>query len=168
VSDGEAVLRWYLVLTAIAVALLPAVAWLSAGLGGLRYGLVRPLSLVMLTAFVWWPAAAVGLPFTRAVLAAVLVLAGVVGWGVWLRRGVAELAWRGVAAFELLWLGAFLLYAWFRGYQPDISFTGKPMEIALLSSIVRSADVPAPDPWLAGEAINYYYFGYQMVATVVK
>src|SRR4029079_8523684 len=47
-------------------------------------------------------------------------------------------------------------------------YTEKPMEIALLSSISRSTAVPAPDPWLAGMSINYYYFGYQSVATLVK
>ena len=74
-SELEAIVRWYLTLTVVAAALLPFVAWLGSRLGPARYGLLRPLSLVALTAIVWWPAAVVNLPFTRWTLVAALVLA---------------------------------------------------------------------------------------------
>jgi YYY domain-containing protein len=152
----------------MAAALLPAVAWVAAPLGSARYGLARPLALVAVTAVVWWPAVVVGLPFARWSVVAALVACGAVGWALWWRRGLRGLDLRAIGAFELVWLAAFALYLWFRGFTPDIINTEKPMEIALLSSITRSTDVPAPDPWLAGEPINYYYFGYQMVASVIK
>ncbi|MDQ3548242.1 MAG: DUF2298 domain-containing protein, partial [Chloroflexota bacterium] len=167
-SDLEAIVRWYVVLTLIGAALLPFVAWLGARLGPARYGLLRPVSLVALTALVWWPAAVVDLPFSRPTLIAALVLIAGVGWVLWARRGIDSAEWRALLAFEVLWLAMFLLYAWFRGYQPDIINTEKPMEIALLSSVSRSPEVPAPDPWFAGSAINYYYFGYQTFASVIK
>ena len=167
-SDLEAVVRWYVVLTLIGAALLPFVAWLGARLGPARYGLLRPLSLVALTALVWWPAAVVDLPFSRWTLVTTLAIVAGVGWVLWARRGIGIAEWRSLLAFEALWLAMFLLYAWFRGFQPDIINTEKPMEIALLSSVSRSSEVPAPDPWFAGSAINYYYFGYQTFASVIK
>lgn len=167
-SDLEALVRWYGILTLIAVALLPFVAWLGARLGPARYGLLRPVSLVGLTAVVWWPAVVVGLPFSRWTLLVALVVLGGTGWAIWLRGGIEFAGWRALLAFEALWLATFLVYAWFRSYQPDIINTEKPMEIALLSSVSRSSNVPAPDPWFAGSAINYYYFGYQTFATVIK
>lgn len=167
-SELEAIVRWYLVLTVTAAALLPFVAWLGGRLGPARYGLLRPLSLVALTAIVWWPAAVVDLPFTRLTLGAALVLVAAAGWGLWARRGITFGEWRALLAFEALWLATFLLYTWFRGFQPDIINTEKPMEIALLTSVSRSSEVPAPDPWFAGSAINYYYFGFQTFASAIK
>ncbi len=164
-TDIEALVRWYLALTVVSVALLPVVAWVGTGLGASRFGLVRPLGITLLTAFVWWPAGMIGLPFTRLTLILALVLTGILSWLVWWRRGMSGMSFRAIVAFEALWLALFLIYAWFRGFNPDIAYTEKPMEIALLSSISRSAEVPASDPWLASSAINYYYFGYQTMET---
>ena len=167
-TDPAAILRWYAALTVVSAGLLPVTAWLGAGLGGARFGLTRPLALALLTGVVWWPAVAVSLPFTRTTLALTLALIGIAAWALWLRHGLPGLDWRALGAFEGLWLLTFLAYAWFRGFHPDIAYTEKPMEIALLNSIARSSAAPAPDPWLAGSTINYYYFGYQMIASLVK
>lgn len=167
-SDLDAILRWYAVLTLISVGLAPPIVWLGRGPGPLAYGIVRPVALVVLTWLVWWPAALFGLPFSRPVLAVALLLAAVGGWYLWYRAGFSGLNRRAWLGFELLWVVAFLGYAWFRSYNPDIINTEKPMEIALLSSVSRSTEVPAPDPWFAGSAINYYYLGYQSMATIIK
>jgi YYY domain-containing protein len=167
-SDAEALLRWYASMTAIAFLLAPAVAWLGASLGPVRFALLRPVGLAVGAGLIWWPALALGLPFTRLTIALVLCVVGCVGWILWRRRGFAGLDLLAIVAFDGLWLATFAGYALLRSFNPDIANTEKTMEIALLSAISRSTDVPAPDPWLAGEAINYYYFGYQMFATVVK
>jgi len=168
VSDLDALLRWYLVLTLVSIGLAPAIVWLGRGLGSLVYGLVRPLGLVMLTWLVWWPAAMLAVPFSRPILVFALLIAAVASWCLWFRSGLSGLKVHDWLAFELLWIVAFLGYAWFRSFNPDIINTEKPMEIALLSSVSRSGEVPAPDPWFAGSAINYYYFGFQSLATIVK
>ena len=167
-SDLEAIVRWYLALTLVSAALLPFVAWSGAGLGSARFGLVRPLGITTLTAIVWWMAGLLRLPFTGVTLAIATIVFGAAGWVLWWRRGSPRFSLRSIAAFEALWLLLFLAYAWFRGFNPDIANTEKPMEIALLSSISRSSEVPAPDPWLAGSTINYYYFGFQIVASIVR
>lgn len=168
--DPEALIRWYLALTLLAAACLPLLHWLARGIGNAVFGVVRPLSLVLVTAIVWWPAALLGLPFTTLTLSIAIVLLGGAAWARWWRPTVADLcaSWRVVLAFELAWLLLFGLYAVFRMYQPDILNTEKPMEIALLSSVSRSSEVPAPDPWFAGSSINYYYFGYQSLSTLVR
>lgn len=166
-GDLEAIARWLVALTLVSAALAPAVWWLADGLEDAGYGLTRALAPFLAIALLWWPAALLGVPFTRLMLLAVVLIAGAAGWTLWLRAG-RSFRWRPVVAFELIWLVLFGGYALFRSYHPDIANTEKPMEIALLSSISRSADVPAPDPWFAGETINYYYFGYQVVAGLVK
>lgn len=147
-SDGEAILRWYVTLTACALAAAPLCWWLGLGLGTARHALVRALAPVVVAGLVWWPAALTGQPLvTRWWLAAAALVVGFAGWAVVLRKR-RELVprWKALIAFELVWLAAFLSYLWFRSYYPDIANTEKPMEIALLSSVTRSAEAPAPDP----------------------
>lgn len=167
-SDIAAILRWYAVLSVIAAGLLPLITWLGAGLGPLRVGIVRPLSLVILTAVVWWPAAMIGLPFSTPTVVAGIAILATASWVGWWRAGRPSLDLRWLVLSELTWLALFVAYVWFRGFNADIAYTEKPMEIALLTSISRSTSVPAPDAWLAGYAINYYYFGYQMISSVVR
>lgn len=163
----EAGLRWWLALTVVAVALAPLSWWLTAGLGSFRHALIRPVGLVLGTFALWWPAALLPIPFQRATVIGAIIVAGAAGWTLlWLRGRDLLSGYRALLAFEIAWLVAFGTYLWFRSTNPDIANTEKPMEIALLASIVRSGDVPAPDPWFAGEPINYYYFGYQTVATL--
>ena len=42
------------------------------------------------------------------------------------------------------------------------------MEFAFLNGILRSDRFPPLDPWLSGYAISYYYFGYVMLAVLVR
>ncbi len=169
VSDFEALLRWYLTLSAVSFAFAPAVWWVGKGLGAGRQGLVRPLGLVIAAFVVWWPAAVFGMPFSRFPIVLIIVITGL---GCWIaqirftRFPSSELKY--FLFFELFWLALFGGYVWFRIHNPDIANTEKPMEIALLNSIVRNDAVPAPDPWFAGSTINYYYFGFQQFATIVK
>lgn len=167
-SSPEAALRWWLALTVVAAAMAPLTWWMAAGLGRFRHSLLRPVGLVLATFLVWWPAALSPLPFNRLTVVIALALGGAAGWIVMLRRGRSLLGdLRTLLLFEAVWVLAFGGYLWFRSANPDIANTEKPMEIALLSSVARSSDVPAPDPWFAGEPINYYYFGYQSIATLV-
>lgn len=64
----------------------------------------------------------------------------------------------------LLLLGLFALGAGLRWLNPEIGGTEKPMDFALLNAAARAASFPPPDPWFAGETINYYYLGYSMAA----
>ncbi len=170
-SVAEAVLRWWLAYSLITVALAPVVWWMAAGLGPYRHALLRPVGLALATFVVWWPAALLGVPFNTTTVSVAALVVGVVAWAAHVRQhgdgSPALVEWRAIVLFEGLWLFGILGYVVFRVANPDIAFTEKPMEIALLNSVVISSDVPAPDPWFAGSPINYYYFGYQSVATLV-
>ncbi|MDP9375354.1 MAG: DUF2298 domain-containing protein, partial [Chloroflexota bacterium] len=77
-------------------------------------------------------------------------------------------SWRYVLATEALFIGAFLGYAWLRGFSPEILGTEKPMEIGFLSAATRQDTMPPADPWLSGHGINYYYLGYAILAALAK
>ncbi len=73
---------------------------------------------------------------------------------------------------ELLFWGVFAALVLVRYLNPDLLHptTGgeKPMELAILNSLLRAPFFPPEDPWLAGHALNYYYFGFVPVALLVR
>ena len=76
---------------------------------------------------------------------------------------------------ELFYLFIFLSYALYRMYQPDIIGTEKFMDFAFMNSISLADKMPPYDPWMygvdaAGKALNisYYYFGYVIMAIMMK
>ncbi|HPC07013.1 MAG TPA: DUF2298 domain-containing protein, partial [Anaerolineaceae bacterium] len=71
-------------------------------------------------------------------------------------------------AAEVVFLAAFGLWAFIRALNPEIIGTEKPMELAFINAILRSPAYPPADPWLSGYSISYYYFGYVMVAMLIK
>ncbi len=80
-----------------------------------------------------------------------------------------------VLVAELFYLFVFLIYALFRMYQPDIIGTEKFMDFAFMNSIARAETMPPYDPWMYGVNdsgsplyISYYYFGYVMMAIMMK
>jgi YYY domain-containing protein len=69
---------------------------------------------------------------------------------------------------EALLLISLLFMTIMRGANPEIIGTEKPMELAFINGILRSPSFPPNDPWLAGYSISYYYFGYLIIAAVIK
>jgi uncharacterized membrane protein len=71
---------------------------------------------------------------------------------------------------ELFYLLVFLVYAYFRMYQPDIIGTEKFMDFAFMNSITKADSMPPFDPWMWGKGlyISYYYFGYVIMAIMFK
>ena len=83
----------------------------------------------------------------------------------WLRQ-----EWRYALTVELLFGIAFVGWAIFKAYNPNIETAGgeKWMEIAFINGALRSDYFPPQDPWLSGFAISYYYFGYVLMAMVTQ
>jgi uncharacterized membrane protein len=87
---------------------------------------------------------------------AVLVGAGATAW--WHQRhrivAIASQARASWATSELVFLSVFGLALWLRSANPDLweAYLGgeKPMELAYITAIGRSGELPAPDPWFAG------------------
>jgi len=69
---------------------------------------------------------------------------------------------------EVLLIISVLFMVMMRGANPEIIGTEKPMELTFINGILRSPSFPPNDPWLAGYSISYYYFGYLIIAAVIK
>jgi YYY domain-containing protein len=73
-----------------------------------------------------------------------------------------------VAAIEGLFLVAFAGWTLVRAHDPSADHTEQPMDLLFLSAISTSPTFPPRDPWLAGYAVSYYYFGYWLVGLLAR
>ena len=69
---------------------------------------------------------------------------------------------------EALFMALLIFWTYLRAIKPDIEGLEKFMDFGFLNSIMRSDWLPAPDMWLAGMDINYYYLGHFFTAFLTK
>ncbi len=71
--------------------------------------------------------------------------------------------------FALLrFLLAFVFFAAMRGLSHDVIGLEKFMDFGFVAAAAGVERLPVPDPWFAGEPINYYYFGHYLTALLCK
>jgi len=179
-------LAWYIVLSLLGLLTFPLAQRLFPALPDRGYSVSRALGL-LLWGFIFWLAASLGL-IHNDLGGILLALAAVVALSVWALmndRGPSDSSFifrlsssvtfiksnlSLVFTIELLFLLAFAVMAYMRALNPEITTAGgeKMMELAFINATLRSESFPPHDPWLAGYAISYYYFGYVLAALIAK
>ncbi len=173
------IVTWWLVIAMIGVLALPLTTVLFQALPDRGYAFSKALGLLLM-GYGAWLLAMLGLgSFGVVLLLLVLLLVAAVGIGMLgsgstepqqhrLARlwGVVAGQWGSVLFYEVLFLVALVAMAWLRSHMPDPWGTERPMDYAFFNAIQRSGSFPPHDPWLAGYSINYYYFGYLLMAAV--
>jgi len=167
------VLVWWLAAVAVGLVATPIALWIFRNLPDRGYAFARPLGLIV-TGYLFWLGGSAGLLHnTRVAIVFVMLLVALLS-GYLVRRKMVDLRqfWaerrRTVIVTEALFLLALSVFAAYRAYNPDISGTEKPMELAFINAILRSRTFPPLDPWLSGFAISYYYFGYLIMAMLTR
>jgi YYY domain-containing protein len=175
-TTALAVPIWLVAVELLGLAAFPLCWLLLPGLADRGYGVAKVLGPVVV-AYLAWLAASIGVwQFGRGlVLASVLAL--LLAGGLAARRSWAAFSrdvrqiWRGLAAVELMFLAGLGLMLLIRALNPDLwhpSFGGeKPMDFAYLNAVIKTPTFPPYDPWFAGGYINYYYYGFVLVAVLV-
>ncbi len=166
--------RWWLAMQVIGMVALPLTVGCLRYLPLHGYPFSKTLGLLLVGYTSWLLGMLHLVPFGVTSLLLVLLLLSVVGgWSIrtdWhpllsdLRR-----RWRALLACEVLFTLALCFGVWLRWHGavgPAISGTEKPMELALLSGVLRSPTFPPNDPWFAGYTFNYYYMGYVLIAAL--
>lgn len=174
------VISWWLALQLLGLVALPLTWRMFARLPGRAYPFARPLGLLLVAYVLWIGGSFRLLPNSGGGVLVSLVI--VLALSLWLGRAALRrdaegriplIEWvranRGmVIATELLFLLVFALWAAYRAYNPDITGTEKPMEFAFINGVLGSPFFPPQDPWLSGYGISYYYFGYVMLAALIR
>jgi YYY domain-containing protein len=173
---GLGAVLWYLFIFALGLVTYPLVRAAFPGLADGGYPLARTVGL-LLWSWLAWMAGSAGLPYSKLTIAIALGLVALLGgWQAWRQR--VELKeelrtrWKYFLIVEIVFLAFFLLDLGIRLGNPDLWHPSKggerPMDFAYFNAVLKSTTFPPYDPWFAGGYLNYYYYGYVIVATPVK
>lgn len=174
-KDSQAdFLVWWMILFAFGAAAFPLAAWIFSAFTGSGYGFSKAIGILSV-AFVVWTFAYIGfLPFNNLVILLFLLTLAGISWFVPATRKAAMKALSTKSGIlhisfeESLFVIALFSWCLLKGIRPEINGEEKFMDFAFLNALVRTESLPAPDPWLAGSPINYYYFGQYIFAMITK
>lgn len=163
-AEANEVLAWLLVLWAAGWLCRPLARLAMPGQGddGVLTGLALGWTL---GGFAPWCAAALGLiDFTRHGPAAAAAALGAAFLLARPRAPAPALPLRRRLGLEGLALGLFGLGLVQRLAVPDLVGLEKFTDLAFLTAAMQATAMPFPDPWFAGEAVNYYHLGHATAA----
>ena len=169
------VLAWLVVVELIYLLSLPLALFIFRPLPDRGIILARILGLLAVCYLAWLAVSLGWVDFSRGAvylgMGVVAVLSGVVLW--FTRSEIWEFVrtrWKLLLLGEFLFLAVFIAFAGVRYFNPDLwhPYRGgeKPMELAYFTAVFRSTTLPPYDPWFAGGYLNYYYWGYFVVACI--
>jgi len=169
-------LIWYLFIFILGLVMYPIIRLAMPGLADKGYPLSRALGLVLF-GYLAWMAGSFGIPYTRWTIAIVFGLLLLTSAGLtYYQRGELQEEWNSKRKYFLLiegiFLSFFLIDLFIRLGNPDLWHPAKggerPMDFSYFNAVLKSTSFPPYDPWFAGGHINYYYYGFALVATPVK
>lgn len=174
-ADAVRWLLWLLALLLPGAAVWPLAVRLFARVEAVAAAFSLALGVLLLSLSSWTLASLHLLPYESWTVWLLLVLLAAACWGPRALRGGARRAWAasrtraGTAVLLLLFVAALGTWSYVRSLNPAIDGTEKFMDFGFMMSLSRSDHLPAADMWLAGESINYYYFGqfvYSLLGTL--
>ena len=181
-SQAASVVTWLLLLELLGLVAFPLAFVALRGLADRGYGVSKTLGILALAWLSWIGPSLEAtrgriVPYERWWIALCLgLLIGASLTVAWRRRRVMARYIREHAALlvteEAIFLLLFALFLLIRAGNPDLWHPArggeKPMDFAYLNAVIRSTTFPPYDPWHAGGFINYYYFGFVLVGTLIK
>ncbi|MCC6191961.1 MAG: glycosyltransferase family 39 protein [Anaerolineales bacterium] len=171
------VLVWYLAVLLMGWAAFPLAFVAFSGLPDRGYPLAKTFALLVTTWLVWLAASYRVLPFNRGAIALSFAALAAGSALVYHRRRAEINAFvfahrRALLVTEGLTLALFAFDLLLRWGNPDLwhpNFGGeKPMVFSFFNAVLKSESFPPYNPWLAGYALNYYYYGFVIVAMLTK
>jgi YYY domain-containing protein len=176
-SDVLAVIGWWLFMLVLGWITFPLMHLIVGGLPDRGYPLAKTAALLLLAWSAWFLGSYQVLPFTRLALVGLLLVLAAINALIARRRMEALVAfWREqrplILVTEIVTVAFFLLFVAIRWQNPDLwhPFYGgeKPMDVAYLNAVIKTTYFPPFDPWFSGGYLNYYYFGFVVVAVPIK
>lgn len=167
---------WLLAVELIGLVALPLTLVIFGRLADRGYILSKAIGLLIVAWGAWLLASARLAPFTLLTIVGVMAVLALASLLLAIRRRIDLLTfvkarWRLIVFQEVLFWLFFAVSLALRWSNPDLWHPAlggeKPMDLAYLTAIVRTPYFPSYDPWFAGGYINYYYFGFVLVAVLI-
>ena len=163
-------LRWLITVELIGLAAFPLAFYLLPRLADRGFTLSKPLG-ILLVSYLFWLLGLAHIPTVQPIAIALVLLLAALSAYIAHRnfddlRDFITREWRTIVIAEAIFLVFFISWTLFRSYDPFINHTEQPMDLALLSASINSQVGHPEDPWLRGEPISYYYFGYWMMGAL--
>ena len=170
-------LWWLLWLQIAAFAVLPWSTLLFRQLADSGYALTKAIGFLSTGLLVWICVAWDFCQFNQRLTVLCMLALACIGISLWWKHRVRlrdlisqhRFVW---LASEIIFLATFFFFLLIRYRNPDLweSYLGgeKPMELGYLTAVGRSPELPPYDPWFAGGSMNYYYFGWFLLAVPMR
>jgi len=160
---------WWLSIEVVALCALPLCLLAFSRLPDRGYTLSKAFALLVVGYAFWLLNSVHLLPNHRGgIIAAMLLVALMAAAAGWTRRDAlidwCRRNWGYMLAVEVAFFYVFAMAVWLRSLVGQISGTEQPMDLMFLNAATRAEHFPPIDPWLSGETVAYYYFGYLIVA----
>lgn len=172
-SDGQRWLLWTMTLLLIALPTLPLAAKIFKHFPKIVYPFSMALGLLLLSFSSWTLSYLHILPFQAWSLLLILIGIALASWIKAKNRQLLSEIFSdpGNLTVNIVFANLFVLalaaWTYVRGLMPHVDGLEKFMDYGFMMTMMRSDWLPAKDMWLAGESINYYYFG-QFVYTALS
>ena len=176
IAQSAPALVWIVVVQALALASAPLCFVAFRPFADRGWTMSKAVGLLLVGLGAWLLASFETMPFARATILAVAVAFAALNLALLIANRAAfadflKRRWKTVAVVELIFLAAFLAFVAIRMANPDLwhPYRGgeKPMDMAYLNAVLRSAHMPPYDPWFSGGYLNYYYWGQFLVSTLI-
>ena len=165
------IITWFILLYLISILALPIIFCVVKTLPDRGYSIARPISLLLVFYPLWLisstPVFSNSLSwFPQRATIWLIILIILIGSLLLFIRQKNEIVlfvrkeFTTLIAVEGIFIAVFIFWMLIRLNDPSISHTEQPMNFAFLNASAITNHFPPQDPWLSGETINYYYFGY--------
>ena len=164
------VVLWLIAIEILSLAVLPLALRVFFALPDGGYASAKMLGLIVVGYIAWLTGILGFAAFTGPTLVVFTAVIGIVSWVLWgseLRSSWSStrpLAFGAEATFVVV----FLLATVVRSFNAPIAGQEKQMDMTFLNSLIQTSSLPAPDLWLAGFGMPYYYFGYLLQSLLGK
>lgn len=172
-SDFSNIFYWWFLLFFLGTICLPLTCFFFKKFFDAGYPFSKVVGILLLSYFVWLAGSLRILPFTSFTIWFFIFLLGTVNFLI-LRKHKEELLEKlekvkKIIIFEeAVFFLTLTIWSFIRGFDPRIEGLEKFMDFGFINSILRSRFFPPLDMWMAGETINYYYFGHFVAALLTK
>ena len=164
---------WIIILEIIGLVGFPIAFRSFSRLGDRGYNFAKPLSLLLLSVLTWFLGLTHIIPNSIfSIVLALIILLGISYAAS--KNHIEDLLkflksnLKTILISEVIFITIFVIFALARSLSPDLNHTEQPMDLMFLNAVITSPSYPPQDPWLSGEVVSYYYFGYLLFGVLAQ